>query len=782
MDTPLQTPSGAPPVQRNSSEPTHGDFPDWFAGIIEDERPALVVCMARGALRLVQLRSTKEIRGGVRVISHHALPFLSDADIRGKKVLLLDDSVIFGSSIARVRDYLSGRGAIVSCAAYVVDRTHFFGERPPQSPTSTTQSEHAALPLRYKHLLWPNAMQRHHASLVRSILQTSLNYNPDFPTLRFKLPPFVAGDIPYIAECLRNLPMVRGFFDVSSPASASANVFRFTGLLEPTEWEIFANDEVHWRPYSKLRVTFSPRSSEVSITPIVQLTVEASLRHRDIRLCDSSLSALWEEFVFPADNDQFYVPSLFRLITAFVATVVGQAVARGAARCMSARSVSLDTADVLAILGDENGISLDRAFYVMYDNSYEPVERKAVRVHEKVLEQPNAAEIRKEIVQVCNKFPECRPNRNELPWESVGKVFLTLRAATDSREHRKLNPFASRLDVGLTYAGVAAVLKEFGINSTADETSLAVDLCVDNGLAVPKIIVENGRCFRAFYCGEDEDDQATLQFKAALYRGYLEHLHELKGTALSPFDMQKICATLKNLLPWLPISTGPYRFGWVATVGESGLIPWLTDKEIGPLRIAVESGRKVLRPHDGFRQVVKPTWSSDQSRDFLDAFQYVAMAFASLTDEAKLLISTCRNHAYAYNAVAFEIHAWAGYQRDTFGKLIELLQGTVAAGRPLPPTALQSLYWSARYLSEARKKYRVFHQQFGEHASELKKALYDQGLPAARWWEYSGQKMLDSSEDPEIKERFGLLLPFVYQATHVPLQPELEKPPVGVIN
>jgi len=108
----------------------------------------------------------------------------------------------------------------------------------------------------------------------------------------------------------------------------------------------------------------------------------------------------------------------------------------------------------------------------------------------------------------------------------VGKVFLALRVATDSSERRHANPSAARLDVGLSYEGVRALLESFGIARTPDEISLALDMCVDNGLAVPKVVIENGRCFRVFYCGEDEDDQATLQFKAALHKAYSDYLNE----------------------------------------------------------------------------------------------------------------------------------------------------------------------------------------------------------------------------------------------------------------
>jgi hypothetical protein len=86
-------------------------------------------------------------------------------------------------------------------------------------------------------------------------------------------------------------------------------------------------------------------------------------------------------------------------------------------------------------------------------------------------------------------------------------------------------------------------------------------MCVDRGLAVPKVVEEQGSWFRAFYCGEGEDDHDSLQFKYAFYQGYQEFLKKKHSRHFSGFEVQKLCVALKDLMPWLPIAAVPYKFG-----------------------------------------------------------------------------------------------------------------------------------------------------------------------------------------------------------------------------
>jgi hypothetical protein len=130
------------------SDPPFSDFGDWFSAILEDTKPELIVGIARSALRLLQLQRADELAPDIPILSNYALPFLPDDDLDSKRVLLFDDSVVFGSTLDRTRQYLGARGAVVSCAAYVVDRANFYGESESSHPEDRQASKHSSIPLR----------------------------------------------------------------------------------------------------------------------------------------------------------------------------------------------------------------------------------------------------------------------------------------------------------------------------------------------------------------------------------------------------------------------------------------------------------------------------------------------------------------------------------------------------------------------------------------------------------------------------------------------------------
>src|ERR1017187_8802978 len=159
------------------------DFLPWFTQVTEDIKPELVVCIARSALRLMQMHDASRVLPQVLTVSQHTLPFLSDDAIRGRRILIFDDSVIYGSTLRHIYEYLVSRGGIPSCAAYIADKVHFFGEDSRPGPPSP----HANLPVQAKHRLSPALVTLHHDALIRAVLSTSREYNPDFPTTSFQL-------------------------------------------------------------------------------------------------------------------------------------------------------------------------------------------------------------------------------------------------------------------------------------------------------------------------------------------------------------------------------------------------------------------------------------------------------------------------------------------------------------------------------------------------------------------------------------------------------------------
>jgi hypothetical protein len=146
-------------------------FDLWFEALVERTCPDIVIAVARGAARLLQLHGIVNGNLGIPVFSHHALPFLGQSELYGRRVLLFDDSVIYGSTMADVGDYLTGRGCLVIYAAYVADRQTFFGEGTfPPSPFLSLKPQ-------IQRQLAPDDVPRHHAGLVQEIFDSGLDLN-----------------------------------------------------------------------------------------------------------------------------------------------------------------------------------------------------------------------------------------------------------------------------------------------------------------------------------------------------------------------------------------------------------------------------------------------------------------------------------------------------------------------------------------------------------------------------------------------------------------------------
>lgn len=753
------------------------DFKDWFDCLIQDIEPSIVVAIARGAVRLLQLEDVLSGLGDINVVSDSALPFLPDSEVRNKRILLFDDSVIIGSTMSTIRDYLTQRGATVSCAAYVTDRSSFYGEEKPGSGRQGSPSRYRDIPIQIRHRLWPNEIRRHHDTLIRRLLRTPSHYNLDFPTLELNVSEYSAADIPCINNLLCKTDVFRRLVDVSSSASTQYAVFRYAGLFEEVPWHIFPKNGISLRPYSKTRLTFLPKLGQVHFTPIAQVMMRCGEKHREVIFADDLLTSLWRSLCPPYHlDDRFYHQALFRLLTSFVALVMAEVLTRRAISVLEpyfpASATRLRRDDVQFAIGSANARQLVQIQTVLrtqdtavgeptlrapdHQESGEPLDRSLLRATAKAWVQR----------------PYLKPHPSDLVYEMLGKIFLTLRAITDSAERRQKNPAMSRLEVGFTYEAIRSLLRdECGIELSCDDVSTAMDICIDNGQAVPKLVSQEGTWLRVFYSGEGEYSQETLQLKSAIGKAYSDFLGQKDTRPLSPFDMHKLCASLKDLFPWLPISSRFYTFGRYSMVGQSEeeLIGWLTDPTTGPLKIEIKEGRKILLLNETYRSCVDPTWAPNRSRDFYDGFQFIATTFSKLPDEPKLLLSTCRTHRHAYNAVAVEAHNWVGCRLGDFQQTLSGIgfspNGRAVAG----PEVISCLYWCIRYISEAKKKHKVFHSRFDALINRLCKTFERQGPPAERFWKFHvvERNLLDPSREQDIEYCFRMISPIIGQMSRL---------------
>lgn len=756
-------------------KPIFDDFQVWFLDLLNTVYPSIVIAIARGAVRFLQLNVDHSQLSTFKYISHYAIPFLEDHELNGTRVLLFDDSIIFGSTMHSVMKDLEKRQAVPICVAYVADRRNFYGEKRDNENVYATPSHYFRIPLTVKHRQWPDEIRQHHARLVHSILRTSLHYNLGFPTFEIKIEDSCSLSAYEVAEALKETELFRRYEDVSSPLSIECDVPRYSGLLKEQVWDSLKAEGIGYRPYGKIRVIHSIKEGKLLITPIMQLEMSESTRFSDIKFFDSYIQELWGNLYSPKEDlSSASVISLFRLATAFVGLAAGVSLCKAITAAIEKYAVvhepELLLDDMEIVLGKKNAIVLQRTWKALSHHielsecctqrsSYKP---KAVhRENDK---------LQKKLKQLFLANPRLAPEPGELLYESVGKFFLGLRVVTDSPECRIKNPKVDRIKTGLTFQDLKHLLSKYtGASHDNDDISLCIDSFIDHGLAVPKIININGVYLRVFYCGEGEDNQPPQMFKTASHKAYTSFLGKKKNRPLTDFDFHKLCIALKDVMSWIPISPGLNTFGYTSTVADKELITWLTSEKNAPFIKGKESNRNVLIPNEKYLPLVEPTWETpQQKRDFFDGFDYTAMAFCRISEAAKLLLTTCRTHRHTFNAVAFEAHSWASYDGRSFGSVLASLRNVAFDKLDSVEIDKDSLYWSIRYISEAYKKYRIFYRDYKKYLRELGKGFCSQGPGGRRWWNYlCEQNLFNGENEREIEYRFEQLLPLLRQMSEL---------------
>ena len=746
------------------------DFLSWLREVVSLLKPDLVVGIARGALRLFELHGIRDNIASVPIVSNNALSFMADSEILGRRVLIFDDSLIFGSTMASIMNYVYERGAIPLCAAYVVDRRNFFGEGKEEGDFSAP-SAFSNLPLYYKHKLWPNDIRVHHDTLVRRLLNTPSHYNIDFPTAIVHAAPFSRDSVSYVTSLIRSHLGVEQLFDVTSADSAAHNIYRFSAPLPNQPHELLKTRFVDIRPFSKARFTIAGDLGQIRITPTIQLMM-ADFMPDGTRIFGSDrLQRQWDTLRKPHVNDRYAKQSTFRLLTYFISTLAAAEITRVATLALAKFSpsprYSFLSSDIEMSVGRENAATLASIFTRAASESIKNFHgRPSVRCEPAGVE-PVQGELVQQVADSWKYRPYLVPDPSEPVYEILGKIFIILRSITDSSSVRKLTPNADRLSVGLSFGSVRELLgTHLNIDLPINEISIGMDVCVDNGLAVPKILLDGDRWCRLFYSGERTESVDPLQLKNYYHNAYADFLKQKKAKRLTPYDIHKLSCSLKEVHPWLPFTTKFSIYGRVALANttDEDLVKWLSAGPNPAFSILrPEGGRKLVQVNNSFKPIPHTVWPEDRVISFLDGFQFLAFAFNMIDPPHKLLLSTCLTHRHTYNSIAHEAHCWVQRGNQNFSTLVSATIMNPDERFPDRGYIVPAIYWCIRYMNEASLKYSVFHAKHEPLLKKIETAFRRQGNPALRFWQFRLAPRIDNEKDPEIETRFSYLTPIIGQ-------------------
>jgi hypothetical protein len=263
--------------------------------------------------------------------------------------------------------------------------------------------------------------------------------------------------------------------NVSWAESEKSGLPHYTSSLNQVPAIRASNGNLILRPYSKVRFILVPAEDEIRFTPLLQFSLNAKSRFEDIEFDDPRIQSMWLKMHAPRDEpDSSYAEGLLRLVTAFACTAAGTIVLRDLsdklAREYPVLSAELLTSDMQFVLGEHNAGIL-RALAQSFPHGCHSIPAESAVAASP--EPPNNVALCKKIGAKMRQDKRLTATSSDHPWESVGKVFLGLRGATDSLELRKRDPSTRRMKVGLNYSSIKSILAdEFGIEISPEEVEM----------------------------------------------------------------------------------------------------------------------------------------------------------------------------------------------------------------------------------------------------------------------------------------------------------------------
>jgi hypothetical protein len=758
----------------NSKEQIFPELKDWFLTLVQVRKPDFVVAIARSAIRVLQITKSDKLKG-LNLISQHPLSFLSDEELKGKTVILFDDSVIFGSTLSDVYSYLIERGAIVHCVSYVIDREVFYGES--KSQFHNDPSPHSEIDIQWKHKLWSDEIKQHHFELITKLLESRLDYNPDFPEFRIKLSHFESSDIPYLIHLLNKKGIIRKVEDVTIPVSATAGIYRYTLFLnDEVIKNFFSNGVITYNSKLKLRITFVPSKAEIGIKILPQLAVKDSTNFNEIRFFNDRLNDHWQNLTAPQANDKYYNEALHRLATIFVSTIYISTVIKQFCTLISSdffvEKCEFSEEDVKICVGSENA----RKIYAVWEEfskfSSSEIQNIVAKKAENLNVEDSDEKLFCKIKEKWNSFPILKPVVKDTPYEVLSKLFHTLHKVTDSKKAREEDKSKKRMNAGFTLRDIDKILEsECNIKLEFDVISAALDVCIDYGHGVPKVIKRGNFWIRVCYSGEQQHKELS-QFKDAMFQGYSDYRLKKDSKPFDRVDVHKVTSSIEEVFKSLPVRLTFNTFGRTAVIPRSNEPEPVTDylcyTHNNPF--IENKSKQIVELNPEYTPNLYPVWSKSKLRDFYDAFSYIANAFNKVekkstksSDSVKLLLSTCRTHKHLFEAIAVETHSWL-YDPKTHGfeRILKEIKNSIANPDNLE-TVIEGLKWSIIFLTEIRKKYTIFYHNFSSLKKVLKNAFYSQGDASGRYYEGKIEDLLNSEHDPEINFLVSKLRDFATQ-------------------
>lgn len=667
------------------------EFPAWFSEATA--RADCIVALARAAPRLLQYYG---LIGTLNrpIISERALGFLPASFFHGKQVVLFDDTINFGSTMAETRSNLIALGANVDCIAIAIDRQAFLGET--VGNVSTVPSKFVS-DLNPKYLLKASTAELDilHGLEIQGFRTMGKPYMFDFPVYEVSVRPSIRECNPtYLASILgesENAPFIWPSADYPSATIRHFGLPISSDVLQRLFPE--TSDCLEWQPFSKIRLFIDYAQLKLRFVPVIQLVsfpksvfgeAGAALRRSDPLLQHfvSSISAplggnLW--------NMSVHRSVVFTLACRVAAVAWNNLFLPSLSQYVADPQPELCADDASFVFGEELIREARKLEFSPFsaDAPIKPTNVNELQKKQLSYVVPPAADtfsdtaLFKSVLAQLNESLDARPSKSCDAYENVGLLLPVLRDVIDLSTRGSHD--ASRLFRGVTYSDLLTLLNCYGAQTSALELSSALDDLVDRGMLVPQLVYDSdrGTVRRAYRSGETIQSDTTSNRKSIIHR-LLKERAALGLPALSDFGFSKTFAILKRLFPELPYRIKPQTYGIEPFADDELLRIWCQQhKVIDISRDHIDGARRVT-PAKLPRPL--PPWPMAHITQYSirNIFHQIADLDSTVSAvpnrQMYLLLSSCNNHQATFNGCAFELHNWFRRPFQNYDRFISILE------------------------------------------------------------------------------------------------------------
>lgn len=630
----------------------------------------LIVAIPRKAPRLLELIHESSELPDIPlelVISDRALPFIPRTDLTDSRVVLTDDTVIYGSTFAGALETLEESGARVRPEVLGLSR----------SANSEVASRLGRVPLRL------NESQVH--SLIDLEIQAfgslEVPYDIDHPIVRFDLEDDIEDICDRLTAKSSTVESTRGW--------QRENQIRVFTVSIPSEIASQHSQAAHQLGPRKLRLFIDQERQSVRVVGLFCLAMrEAELANASLFSGSSpSVSAAWKDALETVDQAGWTERHRFRALTGtahYLASVEATSRWLASDDCpFTVGDLNLRAFDLHLLfghqLGDRMKIALEQALADGFRNhptteetfSFDPEAES-----DAILAGPLGPDFDEALRDyLAFTHPEDPGDRSHALFNAQRKVY-------DAHTRHPGGPDPERLLQSLVaIPAVTTLLNRYDCELTSEQFDHWCDLAIDGGSIVPYYHPSASqpdlwvRCVRA---GERRNEKLKY-WVHGLISDATSQLKLLGKPSLSWYVAEKTAATVASCLePEVrnelrkTVKSGRDEFGARAVLPEVEHEPWLLDWADGAgviQRDRTGSGTTV-QPTAHFAKLF-PDSGNTVTNSLRTSTSVVVSAFITLQDSFKgeareraiLAISTCASEEEFLLSISTELDVWLNSSR-----------------------------------------------------------------------------------------------------------------------